>query len=94
MLDDGRLQDGEPHLAGTAHQPVVRLSGARAKALGLSAGDEVTVEGPLGEVTLPVLPTAMEDSVVWLPQNSPGSHVYEQLGAGAGAVVRVKEVAK
>ena len=41
-----------------------------------------------------MLPTAMEDSVVWLPQNSPGSHVYEQLGAGAGAVVRVKEVAK
>src|SRR5690606_16506851 len=30
MLDDGRGQDGEPHLAGTAHRPVVRLSAARA----------------------------------------------------------------
>ena len=26
LLDEGRLQDGEPHLAGTARKPVVRLS--------------------------------------------------------------------
>ncbi|HHW82713.1 MAG TPA: NADH-quinone oxidoreductase subunit G, partial [Actinomycetales bacterium] len=26
MLDDGRLQDGEPHLAGTAHRAVARVS--------------------------------------------------------------------
>ena len=30
LLDAGRLQDGEPHLAGTARPPVVRLSAATA----------------------------------------------------------------
>ena len=30
LLDNGRLQDGEPHLAGTAHRPVARLSAATA----------------------------------------------------------------
>ena len=94
MLDDGRLQDGEPHLAGTAHRPVARISPARAESLGVGAGDEVTIAGPGGEITLPLMVTPMNDDVVWVPQNSPGSHVYEQLGAGSGAVVRVKEVAK
>jgi len=87
MLDDGRGQDGEPHLAGTAHRPVVRLSAARAARLGVADGEPVTVRGPAGSITLPLAVTTMSDDVVWLPENSPGSHVHEMLGAGAGELV-------
>ena len=87
MLDDGRGQDGEPHLAGTAHRPVVRLSAARAAELGATDGASVTVRGPAGSITLPLAVTTMPDDVVWLPENSPGSHVHEMLGAGAGSLV-------
>ncbi|WP_324649525.1 NADH-quinone oxidoreductase subunit G [Georgenia sp. H159] len=87
MLDDARGQDGEPHLAGTAHRPVVRLSPARAARLGAVDGAAVTVRGPAGSITLPLAVTTMSDDVVWLPENSPGSHVHEMLGASAGALV-------
>ena len=43
LLDAGRLQDGEPFLAATAHRPVARLGPAAAEALGLGDGDELTV---------------------------------------------------
>src|SRR5699024_1198562 len=43
MLDDGRGQDGEPHLAGTAHRPVVRVSAGRAAQLGITDGASLTV---------------------------------------------------
>ena len=87
QLDAGRGQDGEPHLAGTAHRPVVRLSPETAAGLGVVDGDRVTVTGPAGSVTLPLSLTTMPAHVVWLPENSPGSSVHDMLGAGAGAVV-------
>ena len=43
LLDNGRLQDGEPHLAGTARKPVVRLSADTAAEIGAADGDAVTV---------------------------------------------------
>ncbi|NLI19500.1 MAG: NADH-quinone oxidoreductase subunit G [Actinomycetales bacterium] len=95
MLDSGRLQDGEPHLAGTAPRPVARISPDFAAALGLRSEDLLTVTGPVGSITLPVLPTPMPDHVVWLPQNSAGSSVHDQLGARAGDIVSLsREVAK
>jgi NADH-quinone oxidoreductase subunit G len=60
----GRLQDGEPHLAGTARPAVVRLSPASAEAIGAVDGDAVVVAGA---VTLPLEITAMPDGVVWAP---------------------------
>lgn len=87
MLDDGRGQDGDPHLAGTAHRPIARLSANTAAEVGLTAGSRVTVTGPRGSITLPVLIAAMPDHVVWVPQLSPGSHVHTDLGAGVGDVV-------
>lgn len=92
MLDSSRGQDGEVHLAGTAQRPVARISPAFAAELGVTT--EVTVTGPAGSVTLPVALTAMPDHVVWLPQNSPGCSVYDQLGARAGEIVSLQEVAK
>ncbi|HZA10689.1 NADH-quinone oxidoreductase subunit G [Mycobacterium sp.] len=89
LLDCGRLQDGEPYLAGTARTAVARLSSATAAEIGAADGDLVTVSTDRGAVTLPLAVTEMPDRVVWLPLNSPGSQVYEQLAAGPGEIVRI-----
>ena len=88
LLDDGRLQDGEPYLAGTARLPVARLSAATA--VGIGAPAAVTVSTWRGSVTLPLEITEMADRVVWLPLNSPGSAVHLDLGVTIGAVVRIE----
>jgi NADH-quinone oxidoreductase subunit G len=87
LLDRGRLQDGEPYLAGTARLPVARLSSATAA--GIGASNTVTVSTDRGSMTLPLEITDMPDQVVWLPLNSPGSAVHTQLGVTTGAVVRI-----
>ncbi len=58
LLDAGTLQDGEPFLAGTAHEPVARVSPATAEAFGLADGDAATVSRGADRVTLPVVVTA------------------------------------
>ena len=90
LLDAGRLQDGEPNLAGTARKPVVRLSAGTAAEIGVGEGESVTVRTDRGSVTLPLTVTDLPDRVVWLPLNSPGSAVYPQLGAAAGSVVAIE----
>ena len=89
LLDAGRMQDGEPHLAGTARRPVARLSAATAGEIGAGDGDAVTVSTDRGAITLPLAVTEMPDRVVWLPQNSPGSAVGATLAAGAGDLVAI-----
>jgi NADH-quinone oxidoreductase subunit G len=89
LLDSGRAQDGEEHLAGTARAPRVRLGKSLATELGVAEGDPVTVSTDRGRITLPLEITEMPDRVVWLPMNSPGSAVLRELGTGSGAVVRV-----
>jgi NADH-quinone oxidoreductase subunit G len=93
LLDAGRLQDGEPHLAGTAVTPVVRLSPGTAAELGVTPGDPVTVSTERGSVTLPLSVTEMPDRVAWLPTNSPGSAIHRQLGVNAGALVMIGRAA-
>ncbi|CAJ1507233.1 NADH-quinone oxidoreductase subunit G [[Mycobacterium] burgundiense] len=90
LLDAGRLQDGEPHLAGTARPPVVRLSAATAAEIGVAPGEVVTVRTDRGSISLPLLLAEMPDRVVWLPMNSPGSAVTGQLGAVSGDVVHIE----
>jgi NADH-quinone oxidoreductase subunit G len=87
LLDNGRLQDGEPYLAGTARPPVARLSATTA--IDIGAPDVVTVSTSRGSVTLPLVITEMPDGVVWLPLNSPGSVVHRDLGVGPGAIVGI-----
>jgi NADH-quinone oxidoreductase subunit G len=87
LLDDGRLQAGEPHLAGTARRPVARLSAATAAEVGVAG--RVTVATEHGSITLPVEITDMPDGIVWVPQYSPGSHVHDMLRAAAGDVVEL-----
>ncbi|MDT5240585.1 MAG: NADH-quinone oxidoreductase subunit, partial [Mycobacterium sp.] len=90
LLDAGRLQDGEPFLAGTARPTVVRLSPATAAEIGVSDGDPVTLASGHGDVTLPLEITDMPDRVVWLPLNSPGSTVAATLRVSVGAVVDIR----
>ncbi|QBC86417.1 NADH-quinone oxidoreductase subunit G [Mycobacterium avium] len=89
LLDNGRMQDGEPHLAGTARKPVLRLSADTAAEIGAAHGDAVTVSTPRGSISLPLVITDMPDRVVWLPLNSSGSAVHRQLGVTVGATVRI-----
>jgi NADH-quinone oxidoreductase subunit G len=89
LLDAGRGQDGEPHLAGTARPPVARLAAATAAEIGAADGDPITVATDNGSITLPLAITEMAERVVWLPLNSAGSPVYEALGATPGAVVSI-----
>ncbi len=90
LLDAGLLQDGEPHLAGTARAPVARLSAATAAEVGVEHGEPLTVRSARGSITLPLAVTEMPDRTVWVPTNSPGSAVYAQLSVSAGAVVRLE----
>ncbi len=90
LLDSGRLQDGEPYLAGTARPPVARLSAATAASIGAADGGLLTVSADGGSVTLPLEVTEMADGVVWLPLNSSGSVVHRDLGVTVGAVVRIE----
>jgi|HigsolmetaAR206D_1030411.scaffolds.fasta_scaffold00104_21 NADH-quinone oxidoreductase subunit G len=89
LIDNGTLLQGDPHLAGTARPPVVRLAKGTAEALGVGEGEAVTVGTDRGAITLPAAITDMPDGVVWLPTNSPGATVRRSLGATAGALVRL-----
>ena len=89
LLDNGRMQDGEPHLAGTARTPAVRLSADTAAEIGAAHGDAVTVSTPRGSISLPLTVTDMPDRVVWVPLNSPGSAVHRRLGVTLGSTVKI-----
>jgi len=88
LLDDGVMQAGEPYMAATARPPVLRISPANAADLGIADGDQVTITGGLGSMTLPALLTDMPAGVVWVPANS-GTNVLAQVGATSGDTVRV-----
>ena len=90
LLDDGRMQDGEPYLAGTARPATARMSPGTAAEAGVADGDKVTVATEHGSCTLPVEVTDMPDRVVWLPANSAGCAVRAQLGAGHGTRVTLR----
>jgi NADH-quinone oxidoreductase subunit G len=92
LLDSGRMQDGEPSLAGTARPAVARLSAATAAEAGVSDGDKVTVATERGSVTVPVEIVPMADHAVWLPAAGlpGGSTTRAELGAGHGAIVTLR----
>ena len=92
LLDSGRMQDGEPSLAGTARPVVARMSAATAAEAGLADGDKVTVAADHGSVTVPVELVPMADHVVWLPAAGlpGGTTLRAELGAGHGAMVTLR----
>ncbi len=90
LIDAGRMQDGEPYLAGTARPTVARVAAATAVAAGAVDGDKVTVATTAGAVTVPLEVTEMAEGVVWLPTNSSGAAVRADLGAGHGSRVTLR----
>jgi NADH-quinone oxidoreductase subunit G len=91
LLDMGRMQDGEPFLAGTAPATIARVSAATAQSFGLEDGDAVEVSTESGSIVLPVAVTeGMVDHVVWMPTNSAGAPVRSALGVDSGAVVGLR----
>jgi NADH-quinone oxidoreductase subunit G len=93
LLDSGRMQDGEPSLAGTARPVVARMSAATAAEAGVADGDKVTIATDRGSVTVPVDVVPMTDRVVWLPAAGlPGqrSTLRAELGAGHGSTVTLR----
>ncbi|RZL25028.1 MAG: NADH-quinone oxidoreductase subunit G [Rhodococcus sp. (in: high G+C Gram-positive bacteria)] len=89
LLDRGRLQDGDPNLAGTAHEPVVRLCASTATEIGAIEGQPVSVSSDRGTITLPLAITDLPPRVVWLPLNSTGSEVNRALGVSPGDIVTI-----
>jgi NADH-quinone oxidoreductase subunit G len=89
LLDNGRLQEGDEHLALTRHVAVARISAATAAEIGAADGATLRVSGPAGSVELPVAVTPMPDRVVWLPLNSTGHGAARELGATPGQVVEI-----
>ncbi|MBP2322372.1 NADH-quinone oxidoreductase subunit G [Kibdelosporangium banguiense] len=89
LLDNGSLQDEEPHLAGTARRTVARLSAHTAEVLGVQNAAAVTVSTDRGSVTVPFEYADLPDGVVWLPGNSGDATVRRTLGVGHGAAVNV-----
>jgi NADH-quinone oxidoreductase subunit G len=94
LLDAGSLQDGEPHLAGTAPRPVARVSALTAADLGVTDGDALTVRAGDVRVTAPVVVGEMADHVVWLPTNSAGCDLRSTLAGAPGALVTVTKEAQ
>ena len=92
LVDEGSLQQGEPHLAGTGRVAVARISPATAKRLNLAGVLAISANRSTA-IELPVAVTdGMVDGVVWVPSKSPGSWVADQLGVRAGETVMVKGV--
>jgi NADH-quinone oxidoreductase subunit G len=90
LLDAGRMQDGEPYLAGTARAPVARMSAATAAAAGAGDGGKVSVATATGAVTVAVAVADMPDRVVWLPANAVGCAARRELGVGHGSRVTIR----
>ena len=98
LLDSGRMQDGEPALAGTARPVVARMSAATAAEAGAADGDKVTVATDRGSVTVPVEVVPMADHVVWLPAAGlPGNAAeiapypgYTEPAVQAGPTIRAR----
>ena len=90
LLDTGRMQDGEPFLAGTARPAVALMSPATAAEAGTADGGRVTVTTAQGAITIAVRVRDMPDRVIWLPAHAPGCEVRRELGAGNGTLVTLR----
>jgi NADH-quinone oxidoreductase subunit G len=84
MLDNGALQDGEPHLRATARPAVARMTSETHEML--RNVEEVTLTGDRGSVTLPVEVADLPEGVVWVPANSFGNGVLADLSSPGGMV--------
>jgi NADH-quinone oxidoreductase subunit G len=90
LIDTGRMQDGEPFLAGTARPAQALMSAGTASEAGTADGDRVCVTTVRGAITVGVRVCEMPDRVVWLPAHAHGCEVRRELGAGNGTLVTLR----
>lgn len=91
LLDDGALQKGEEHLAGTQRPVVAYLSKKTAQENKFGIDEKVTISNSRGSITLKLEIIEMADDVVWIPSNSHDSKVKSKLGAKEGDVVKIQK---
>jgi NADH-quinone oxidoreductase subunit G len=84
MIDNGSLQDGDPHLKATGRRAVARVTQETYEML--KKVDEVTLTGDRGSVTLPLEVADLPEGVVWVPANSFGNGVLADLSSPGGMV--------
>ncbi|WP_406202296.1 NADH-quinone oxidoreductase subunit G [Kitasatospora sp. NBC_01560] len=92
LLDNGTLQQGDPHLAGTRHRAVARISPATAEEIGAVAAPTAALRltGPAGSLTLPLeIAKDIPDRTVWIPLNSTPGGAHRVLGTTVGHLVTV-----
>lgn len=89
LVDNGSMLDGDKYLKATARPAVALLP----PALYDAHGPTVTLTGDRGSVTVPAAPgDGMVDGVVWLPANSTGGGLLQDL-ASPGTTVRIESAA-
>jgi NADH-quinone oxidoreductase subunit G len=88
LLDEGALQEGEPHLAATARPTEALIGAETARALGLTQSASIVVSTDQGSIELPLRITDVVDGTVWIPMASEGSRALA-IGATHGSRVRV-----
>ncbi|MFF0411818.1 NADH-quinone oxidoreductase subunit G [Kitasatospora sp. NPDC004745] len=94
LLDGGSLQQGDPHLAGTRHRAVARVSPVTAEEIGAVAGGALRVTGPAGSLTLPLeVVDSIPDRTVWVPLNSTPGGAHRALGTTVGHLVTIAAAA-
>ena len=91
LLDDGALQKGEEHLAGTQRPVVAHLSEKTAQAQQLENGEKINISNDRGSITVKLEIIEMVNNVVWIPANNHDSKVKSKLGAKEGDVVTIKK---
>jgi len=91
LLDDGALQKGEEHLAGTQRPVVAHMSEKTATDNKLENGEKVIISNSRGSITIKLEIIEMVNDVVWIPSNNHDSKVKSKLGAKEGDVVTIKK---
>ena len=91
LLDDGALQKGEEHLAGTQRPVVAHMSEKTATDNKLENGEKLIISNSRGSITIKLEIIEMVNDVVWIPSNNHDSKVKSKLGAKEGDVVTIKK---
>jgi NADH-quinone oxidoreductase subunit G len=89
LIDAGRMQDGDEHLAGTANPVRARINEATAEQVGVADGEPLSISTQAGALIVTAAIDDLPDGVVWLPTNARQCAVRATLGATNGSLVRL-----
>ena len=90
QIDEGLLQVGATDMQAAGRASFARISPETAQEFGITDGGAISLITDRGQIQLPVVLTKMPQRVVWVPECSAGSHVYESLGVTSGALVQLE----